>query len=97
MKFGACMFAQQPLPEVVRIAQLAEELGYDSLWIADSQVLCRELYVTLTACALGHEPDKAGGGGYGAVHPARERNCERLCLAERACAGQGDTGGEYGQ
>ena len=62
LKFGACIFAQQPLPEVVRIAQLAEELGYDSLWIADSQVLCRELYVTLTACALGTSRIKLGAG-----------------------------------
>ena len=62
LKFGACIFAQKPMPEVVRIAQLAEELGYDSLWIADSQVLCRELYVTLTACALGTSRIKLGAG-----------------------------------
>ncbi len=62
LKFGACIFAQKPMPEVVRTAQLAEELGYDSLWIADSQVLCRELYVTLTACALGTSRIKLGAG-----------------------------------
>lgn len=62
LKFGACIFAQKPLPEVVKSAQLAEELGFDSFWIADSQVLCRELYVTLTACALGTNTIKLGAG-----------------------------------
>ena len=62
LKFGACIFAQKPLPEVVRSAQLAEELGFDSFWIADSQMLCRELYVTLTACALGTSTIKLGAG-----------------------------------
>ena len=62
LKFGACIFAQKPLPEVVRSAQLAEELGFDSFWIADSQMLCRELYVTLTACALGTSSIKLGAG-----------------------------------
>lgn len=62
LKFGACIFAQKPLPEVVKSAQLAEKLDYDSLWIADSQVLCRELYVTLTACALGTSRIKLGAG-----------------------------------
>ena len=62
LKFGACIFAQKPLREVVRSAQLAEELGFDSFWIADSQLLCRELYVTLTACALGTSTIKLGAG-----------------------------------
>ena len=62
LKFGACIFAQRPLPEVVKSAQLAERLGFDSFWIADSQLLCRELYVTLTACALGTSTIKLGAG-----------------------------------
>ena len=62
LKFGACVFAQKPLPEVVRSAKLAERLGFDSFWIADSQLLCRELYVTLTACALGTSTIKLGAG-----------------------------------
>ena len=62
LKFGACIFAQKPLPEVVKSAQLAERLGFDSFWIADSQLLCRELYVTLTACALGTSTIKLGAG-----------------------------------
>ena len=62
MKFGACMYPLEPLPEVVRIAQKVEELGYDSLWIADSQLLARELYVTLTACVMATSHIKIGAG-----------------------------------
>ena len=62
LKFGACMYPLEPLPELVRIAQRAEELGYDSLWIADSQLLARELYVTLTACVMGTSRIKIGAG-----------------------------------
>ena len=78
-------------------AQLAEELGFDSFWIADSQLLCRELYVTLTACALGTSTDKARGGGDGALYPTRERYGGGVCLVERTGAGSGDPGGEHGE
>lgn len=62
LKFGACMYPMESLPEVVKIAQRAEELGYDSLWIADSQMLARELYVTLTACVMNTSRIKLGAG-----------------------------------
>jgi alkanesulfonate monooxygenase SsuD/methylene tetrahydromethanopterin reductase-like flavin-dependent oxidoreductase (luciferase family) len=52
MKFGVGIFANQPVSTIVRQLQLAESLGYDSAWIVDSQFVCRELYVTLTACLL---------------------------------------------
>src|SRR6185436_18391373 len=47
---------------VVRQAQLAEALGYDTVWITDSHLVCRELWVTLTACALGTTRIKLGPG-----------------------------------
>ncbi|MEE9198460.1 MAG: LLM class flavin-dependent oxidoreductase, partial [Dehalococcoidia bacterium] len=62
MRFGVCIFGEQPLEKIVSQVKLAEELGYDSVWLADSQLLCRELYVTLTACALGTSRIRLGAG-----------------------------------
>ncbi len=62
VRFGVCLFGERPLPEIVSRVKLAEELGYDSVWIADTQMLCRELYVTLTACALNTSRIKLGAG-----------------------------------
>ena len=50
--FGVAVFGTGPAPSIVRQVQLAEELGFDSAWIVDSQLLCREAYVTLAACAV---------------------------------------------
>lgn len=38
-----------PVSEVVRIAQLAESLGYDGLWLNDAQSHWRDVYVSLGA------------------------------------------------
>ena len=62
MKFGVGIFGNQPVSTIVRQVQLAESLGYDSAWIIDSQLICRELYVTLTACLLGTSTIKLGPG-----------------------------------
>ena len=97
LKFGACIFAQQPLPEVVRIAQLAEELGYDSLWIADSQVLCRELYVTLTACALGTSRIKLGAGVTAPYTRHVSVTASAFASLNELAPGQGHSGCEHGQ
>ena len=51
MKFDVAILATEPLPDVVRQVQLAERLGYDTAWITDSHLVCRELWVTLGACA----------------------------------------------
>jgi 5,10-methylenetetrahydromethanopterin reductase len=40
-----------PISEVVRIAQLAESLGYDGLWLNDAQSHWRDVYVSLGAIA----------------------------------------------
>ena len=62
MKFGVGIFGNQPVSTIVRQVQLAESLGYDSAWIIDSQLVCRELYVTLTACLLATSTIKLGPG-----------------------------------
>src|SRR5204862_2734522 len=49
VKFDVAILATEPLPDVVRQVQLAERLGYDTAWITDSHLVCRELWVTLSA------------------------------------------------
>lgn len=62
MRFDVGIVNNQPVPAIVRQAQLAESLGYDTVWITDSHLICRELWVTLTACALGTRRVKLGPG-----------------------------------
>jgi 5,10-methylenetetrahydromethanopterin reductase len=62
MKFDIGIMNNQPVSTVVRQAQLAESLGYDTVWITDSHLVCRELWVTLAACALGTTRIKLGPG-----------------------------------
>lgn len=62
MKFGVGIVSNEPLPKVVAQVKLAEELGYESVWLIDSQLTCRELYVTLTACALATSRIKLAAG-----------------------------------
>src|SRR5262247_4859843 len=52
----------QPVPAIVRQVQLAESLGFDTAWITDTHLVCRELWVTLTACALATSRIKLGPG-----------------------------------
>jgi 5,10-methylenetetrahydromethanopterin reductase len=62
MKFDVGIMNNQPVATVVRQAQLAEELGYETVWITDSHLVCRELWVTLAACALGTKRIRLGPG-----------------------------------
>ena len=62
MKFDVGILASQPLPVLVRQVQLAESLGYDTAWIADTHLVCRELWVTLAACAAGTSRIRLGPG-----------------------------------
>lgn len=43
----------RPVSEMVSAARRAEQLGFDEVWVPDSPLLWRELWVTLTAMALG--------------------------------------------
>jgi 5,10-methylenetetrahydromethanopterin reductase len=47
---GLALWGSEPVPTLVRTAQLAEQIGIDSIWVIDSQLLCREVMVTLAAC-----------------------------------------------
>lgn len=62
MRFDVGILATQPLPVIVRQVQLAERLGYDTAWITDTHLVCRELWVTLTACALATSRIRLGPG-----------------------------------
>jgi 5,10-methylenetetrahydromethanopterin reductase len=62
MRFGIGIYTAEPLPKVVEQARLAERLGYDTLWLLDSQLVGRELYATMAACALATERILVGSG-----------------------------------
>lgn len=50
MRIGVSLWGTVPLAELARQARLAEAIGCDSVWVIDSQLLCREVYLTLGAC-----------------------------------------------
>jgi 5,10-methylenetetrahydromethanopterin reductase len=62
VKFDVAILASEPLPVVVRQVQLAERLGYDTAWITDTHLVCRELWVTLAACAVATTRIRLGPG-----------------------------------
>ncbi|MBI3635843.1 MAG: LLM class flavin-dependent oxidoreductase [Candidatus Rokubacteria bacterium] len=62
MKFDVGILNSESVPAVVRQVQLAERLGFETAWITDSHLVCRELWVTLAACALGTSRIKIGPG-----------------------------------
>jgi len=62
VKFDLGILATQPVPEIVRQVQLAESLGFETVWMTDTHLVCRELWVTLTACVLGTRRIKLGPG-----------------------------------
>jgi 5,10-methylenetetrahydromethanopterin reductase len=60
--FGLGLFATEPVEQMVRLAQLAESLGFETVWIGDSHLIWREPYVTMTACALQTSRVRIGTG-----------------------------------
>ena len=51
-RLGLGLYPTRAVRDNVRLAVLAEALGFDMVWVADSPVLWRELWVTLTAIAM---------------------------------------------
>jgi 5,10-methylenetetrahydromethanopterin reductase len=62
VKFDLGILATQPVAEIVKQVQLAEDLGFETVWMTDTHLVCRELWVTLTACVLGTRRIKLGPG-----------------------------------
>ncbi len=48
---GLALWGTEPVRTVAAYARQAEEAGFESVWLVDTQLICRELYVTLAACA----------------------------------------------
>ncbi len=49
-QLGISLWGTVPVAELARQAKLAEAIGCDSVWVIDSQLLCREVYLTIGAC-----------------------------------------------
>jgi 5,10-methylenetetrahydromethanopterin reductase len=50
--FHIGVLPNRPVAEIAELATHAEELGFEGIWIADSQSIFRDSYVALTAAAL---------------------------------------------
>ena len=60
MRFGVGLFPAGPAAETIRWAQLADDLGYDSVWVGDSHLIWRELYILLGAMGVTTSKVKLG-------------------------------------
>ena len=78
MKFS-CMiwpFSGTSIEPVVRLAQIAEGCGYETVYVGDSQMIWNDVWVALTACALNTQRVRLGTGVTNTVtrHPAVTAN-----------------------
>ena len=48
-RLGLTMWGTEPVAAMARHAALAEQIGFDSVWVIDSQLLCRDVTVSLAA------------------------------------------------
>ena len=48
-RLGLALWGTEPVAVLARHAALAESIGFDSVWVIDSQLLCREVTLTLAA------------------------------------------------
>ncbi|MEI7711132.1 MAG: LLM class flavin-dependent oxidoreductase [Rhodospirillales bacterium] len=48
-RLGLTMWGTEPVAAMARHAALAEQIGFDSVWTIDSQLLCRDVTVSLAA------------------------------------------------
>lgn len=49
-KLGLALWGTAPVPVLAAQARLAEDAGFESVWVIDSQLLCRDVFLTLAAC-----------------------------------------------
>lgn len=64
--FGVALFSTEPAHETVKLGKLAEKLGFDSVWVGDSHIIWREMYVLLGAIASQTKKIEIGSG---VTHP----------------------------
>ena len=55
MDIGLGLFPIEPPRRIVEMTKLAEELGYSHVWMGDSQLIWREVYVNLGAAGISPE------------------------------------------
>lgn len=56
------LMPEGPVSELVELARLAESLGYGRCWVYDEGLVTRDVYVALTAIALGTDSIRLGPG-----------------------------------
>src|SRR5207342_1677601 len=61
-EFGVGLFPTEPLPKMIHLAKLSEELGYSHIWVGDSHLIWREAYINMAAVALNTSKVKIGTG-----------------------------------
>jgi 5,10-methylenetetrahydromethanopterin reductase len=61
-EFGVGLFPTEPLPKMMQLAKVTEELGYSHIWVGDSHLIWREAYVNMAAMALNTTKVKLGTG-----------------------------------
>ena len=61
-KLGLALWGTEPAATLARHAALAESIGFDSVWVIDSQLLCREVTLTLAAILAATRTLKAATG-----------------------------------
>ncbi|HEY1373871.1 MAG TPA: LLM class flavin-dependent oxidoreductase [Candidatus Binatia bacterium] len=66
VSFDVVLFPTESAAEDLRLAKLAEKLGYDGVWVGDSHIIWREMYVLLGAIASQTKRVKLGSG---VTHP----------------------------
>jgi hypothetical protein len=86
-KLGLALWGTEPVQVLAEHAALAERVGFESARIIDSQLLCREVYVTLAACLMRtpHDPLKSfpiGWPDLGIDQPRRPGCHDRLQYAK---------------
>lgn len=60
--FGVSLYPSEPVGEMIKLARLADELGYERLWVGDSHLIWRNVYVNLAAFAFNTSKIKLGTG-----------------------------------
>lgn len=62
VSYGFMVFSNLSVPQVVEQVKVGEALSFDSAWLLDSQLVGREVFVALTACALATSRIRLGPG-----------------------------------
>lgn len=49
-RLGIAIWGTQPVVRLIESVQRAERMGFESAWVIDSQLLCRDVFVTMGMC-----------------------------------------------